>query len=714
MREERGRRPGRRLAVVLVMTVLVAWGSPAMAGSVWPTYHGDAARTGNDTTEPALLPIAQTWSTAMDGAVYGQPVVFAGRVFAATENDTVYGLDAHDGHVLWSAHVGTPVTGIRGLAGGCGNIDPLGITSTPVVDTTTARVFVVAERHDATGFHHQLFGINAYSGGIELSVNVDPTSDQNEVIRLQQRAGLALGNGRVYIGFGGLYGDCTPYHGWLVSTDENGGGKISFDVAPHTTQGAIWATSGPAIDTAGNVYVATGNPNPVPSTGDYGESVIKLGPSLNVLGAFTSSNASDDLDLGSVGPSLLPGNRLFQTGKQHQGYILSTANLSTPIATIPTVCSGDADGGNAYSPTLNFIFVPCRGTPITAVNLGNNQIQWRNFAANGPPILAGGVLWAVNWISGTLIAVNPATGVTAATLAVGRQLPTFTSPSAALGLILVGTTSGVTAFAGPSGPPPPAPLPPGCVPQPNHSGYWMAARDGGIFTFGGAPFCGSTGNLILNQPVVGMTGTPGPGYWLAARDGGVFSFNVPFLGSMGGTHLNQPVVGIAATITDHGYWLVASDGGIFTFGDAVFHGSTGSLHLNAPIVGMAPTPSGHGYWLVASDGGIFTFGDAVFRGSTGGQRLNRPIVGMAATASGQGYWLVASDGGIFTFGDALFHGSMGGIHLNRPVVAMAAAPTGGYWLVASDGGIFTFGGAPFEGSLGGQHLNQPVVGISHD
>jgi hypothetical protein len=247
------------------------------------------------------------------------------------------------------------------------------------------------------------------------------------------------------------------------------------------------------------------------------------------------------------------------------------------------------------------------------------------------------------------------------------------------------------------------------------SGYRLTASDGGIFNFGNLPFCGSTGSILINQPVVGIADTSdGGGYWTVARDGGVFSFgDARFFGSTGALHLNQPIVGMAATPDGGGYWLVASDGGIFTFGDARFFGSTGALRLNQPIVGMAATPDGGGYWLVASDGGIFTFGDARFMGSTGALRLNRPIVGMAATADGGGYWLVASDGGIFTFGDARFFGSTGALRLNQPVVGMAAtADGGGYWLVASDGGIFTFGDAGFFGSTGAIHLNRPIVGMS--
>ena len=247
------------------------------------------------------------------------------------------------------------------------------------------------------------------------------------------------------------------------------------------------------------------------------------------------------------------------------------------------------------------------------------------------------------------------------------------------------------------------------------AGYRMTASDGGIFSFGNLPFCGSTGSIVLNQPVVGMAdSTDGGGYWTVARDGGVFAFgDGRFMGSMGGSHLNRPIVGMAATPGGQGYWLVASDGGIFSFGNASFYGSTGAMHLNQPIVGMAATPDGHGYWLVASDGGIFSFGDAAFYGSTGAMHLNQPIVGMAANPNGHGYWLVASDGGIFTFGDATFYGSTGAMHLNRPIVAMAPAPGGhGYWLVASDGGVFSFGTAPFYGSTGAIHLNQPIVGAS--
>ena len=120
-----------------------------------------------------------------------------------------------------------------------------------------------------------------------------------------------------------------------------------------------------------------------------------------------------------------------------------------------------------------------------------------------------------------------------------------------------------------------SPVPACQIPPAASNGYLTVASDGGVFTFGGQRYCGSTGTIALNQPIVGMAMTPDSG----------------------------------------GYWLVAADGGVFTFGTAQFYGSTGAIHLNQPIVGMAATPDGRGYWLVAADGGVFTFGDAQFYGS---------------------------------------------------------------------------------------------------
>jgi uncharacterized protein YkwD len=135
----------------------------------------------------------------------------------------------------------------------------------------------------------------------------------------------------------------------------------------------------------------------------------------------------------------------------------------------------------------------------------------------------------------------------------------------------------------------------------------------------------------------------GRGYWLVARDGGIFAFgNAKFYGSTGNMRLNQPIVGMTTQSSVNGYWLVASDGGVFPFGAARFEGSTGSLHLVQPVRAMAATRTGRGYWLVASDGGIFAFGDAPFYGSTAGTCVG--VVGIIPTT--QGYIIAGADGSL--------------------------------------------------------------------
>jgi PQQ-like domain len=699
------------ILVAALAIVLTATAVPAFAGSSWPVYHGNAQRTGNDTSEPQLLPAHQAWKRPLDAAVYAQPLVFNGRVFTATENNTVYALDAHDGAVLWSRHVGPAMRNVQSQVG-CGNVDPLGILSTPVIDTVRHTIYVVATIQDSVNhIHHQLVGLDTLTGAPKVSANADPGGPQNPLF-IQQRAGLALGNGRVYIGYGGYAGDCGPYHGWLVSLDMAGHGKVAFNVTPTSGLGAIWAPGGASIDTHGNVYVATGNPDP-DNNGNFGESVLRFDSSaaMHRTGAFKTFPGGDN-DISSVAPSILPNNVLFQIGKQQTGYLVDTNTMSQLRAL--HMCNGvEAFGTNAFDGSR--LFVPC-SNHIQEVNIDvahrTMSLGWVGPAtgAAGSPILAAGSLWSIDRASGTLYVVNPANGAVRATISVG-PVAHFAAPSAALGLVLVPTLSGVTAIAGPSGVPPHAPS--ACVAQKDHNGYWVAGTNGNIYPFGSAPSCGSLAGVALAQPIVGMAGRSTPGYWLVARDGGIFAFGTAqFHGSMGGRHLNQPMVGMAPTRSGNGYWTVASDGGVFSFGDARFHGSMGGLHLNQPIVGMAATPSGNGYWMVAADGGIFAFGDARFHGSMGGLHLNQPMVGMAATPSGNGYWTVASDGGVFSFGNAPFRGSTGSIHLVSPIAGMEGQGAG-YRFVAGDGGVFAFG-LPFAGSASGLTSGAPAVAMAHD
>src|SRR5262249_51903160 len=139
----------------------------------------------------------------------------------------------------------------------------------------------------------------------------------------QLRSALALANGRVYIAYGGLFGDCGTYHGWVAAVSADGSGPLLDYRAPTVNAGGIWAPSCPARDDNGDAYVTTGT-SFSGGTFDHGDSVIRLSPELKELGYFAPSDWQElnagDVDLGSVGPAILPGERVFQIGKGGVGY----------------------------------------------------------------------------------------------------------------------------------------------------------------------------------------------------------------------------------------------------------------------------------------------------------------------------------------------------------------------------------------------------------
>ncbi|MGH9035635.1 MAG: DUF7594 domain-containing protein, partial [Acidimicrobiia bacterium] len=167
----------------------------------------------------------------------------------------------------------------------------------------------------------------------------------------------------------------------------------------------------------------------------------------------------------------------------------------------------------------------------------------------------------------------------------------------------------------------------GIAATPTGDGYHLVDPAGKVFAFGDAVHRGDLSSIALNRPVVGIAAARtgmgywlvasdggvfafgSAGYWLVASDGGVFSFSAEYSGSTGNLILNRPIMGMAPTANGRGYWLVASDGGVFAF-DAPFLGSTGGNPPARPVVDMAATPAGDGYWIVTDGGQVFDFGAA--------------------------------------------------------------------------------------------------------
>ena len=134
-------------------------------------------------------------------------------------------------------------------------------------------------------------------------------------------------------------------------------------------------------------------------------------------------------------------------------------------------------------------------------------------------------------------------------------------------------------------------------------------------------------NVHVND-IVGIVATPGGGgYFLVGKDGGVFTFgNAPFFGSLPGIGVSvNDITGIASTPDGKGYYVVGANGAVYAFGDATSHGSLPGLGVTVSnIVSIVPTPDGGGYWLIGSDGGVFAFGDATTQGSLPGWASTSP------------------------------------------------------------------------------------------
>jgi hypothetical protein len=285
----------------------------------------------------------------------------------------------------------------------------------------------------------------------------------------QQRPAITLANGRLYVAFGGLDGDCGQYHGYVVDLPVSGTGPLGSYQVPTRREGAIWETNGAVVSPKGDLYVATGNgsSNNVADF-DEGNSVVELSPTLKRLGYWAPSDwvqlNDQDWDLGSAGPINVPGTSLlFVAGKPSSsgdyGYLMSEGHLAGighGAYTAPA-CPGGGDFGADASDVIGtgpsariFIYAACgSGTEafrVTTSPVAFHRVWSPSFGSpNGPPIVAGGLVWALDWDGAALYGMNPLNGH----VVVHRTtdaLEHFATPAVGYGMLFVPSAGGVEAF----------------------------------------------------------------------------------------------------------------------------------------------------------------------------------------------------------------------------------------------------------------------------
>ena len=330
------------------------------------TAQNDNARTSANLSESTLTTsnvnvnqFGKIFSRSVDGFIYAQPLYvpnlsIAGGVhnvvFVATMNDTVYAFDADNPSTstpLWQTSLGTPVPATAtylpndqtgGLAA------QSGILSTPVIDPSSGTLYAVALVLQGQTPVYQLHALNLLTGaekagspvviqGSLAGTGADSVGGVITFVASQhlQRTGLLLSNGELYFGFAS-YSDIDPYHGWIFGYNATTLVQTAIQNLTPGGEGGVWQSGGGlSADANGFVSVCTGN-GTWDGVTNFGESCVKLDPSLAVVDYFTPYNyapySAADQDLGSGRPMLIPGtNYLIAGGKQNLSYVLNRSNL---------------------------------------------------------------------------------------------------------------------------------------------------------------------------------------------------------------------------------------------------------------------------------------------------------------------------------------------------------------------------------------------------
>jgi hypothetical protein len=336
----------------------------------------------------------------ISGNVYAQPLYIEGgpngaMVIAVTESNNVYALNAATGAVIWQVNLGQPVP-LSALF--CGNIDPVGITGTPVVDLTSRSLFLDALINGTTKKHF-IYSLNVDTGATNAGwpVDVNATAHYNRMtfdsLIQEERGALALVNGIVYVSYSGYVGDCQSYHGWVVGVDINDPMNVHA-WATTAVGGGIWGHGGVASDGT-NMFVVTGNTFNTGGNWMGGEAIIRLQAGPIFTGKPTDYWAplnwldldNTDTDLGGVSatvvdvPGATPSELVLALGKDSNAYLVDRNNLggiTSPVA--------QANVGGINRGTSAVRYQTSQGTYIAFHN-DVDQIRSYKITATNPPTI---------------------------------------------------------------------------------------------------------------------------------------------------------------------------------------------------------------------------------------------------------------------------------------------------------------------------------------
>jgi outer membrane protein assembly factor BamB len=354
----------------------------------------------------------------ISGNVYAQPLYIEGgpngaMVIAVTESNNVYALNATTGAVIWQRNLGPAVT--SGLP--CGNISPLGITGTPVVDLASRSLFVDAMIDGATKKHF-VYSLNVDTGATRPNwpVDLNATANHNGTpftsLVQNERGGLAIVNNILYIAFSGHAGDCGTYHGWVIGIPINNPSNV-MAWATDAIGGGIWGHGGVASDGT-NMFVVTGNTFATGGTWMGGEAIIRLqaGPIFTRQPAdyWAPTNwfslDSTDTDLGGVSATLVdvpgatPSQLVLALGKDGKGYLINRNNLGGVIAPVASVNLPSAVRGQSVA-----TYHTSQGTYF-AFHTENGAVAAYKVTATSPPTIVPA--WSVSqtglgsaWVTST-------------------------------------------------------------------------------------------------------------------------------------------------------------------------------------------------------------------------------------------------------------------------------------------------------------------------